>query len=243
MTKVSVIIPTYNYEKFIHNAIDSILNQTFKDYEIIIVDDGSTDNTAEIIKKYNNEKISYFYKENRGPAAARNLGIKKAKGDYICFLDADDAFMPEKLEIQVDILDKNKNIGLVYTNFLYVKNNLSSTYYHYRCKNFSCHKNALQHLWYENYINTSTVMTVKEYLFKVGLFNENYKYGEDFDLWMRLGKYYEFFCVHKPLVKTRSHDNNLCKSLSCIEKLNYTKKIRNNIKKFYENQGGYKINM
>ncbi|WP_432401160.1 glycosyltransferase [Wukongibacter sp. M2B1] len=242
MIKVSVIIPTYNYGKYICDAVDSILKQTYTDYEIIVVDDGSTDGTDDILKKYG-DILSYYYIKNQGPAAARNFGIEKSKGKYISFLDADDAFLPEKLDIQVDILENNRDTGLVHSDFLYVNNTLASVYYHFRCKKKSSHAEALQYLWHNNYINTSTVMIVKDYLSEVGLFNSSYRYAEDYDLWLRLGKYYEFYCIHQPLVKTRSHNKNHCKKVDNLEKINCTKLVRNNIKEFYKEKGRYHLNI
>ena len=94
----TVIIPTYNRENFLKRTIDSILSQTFKDFELIIVDDGSTDHTKALIDRYEDDRIVYFYKENGGQNSATNLGIQNAKGEYIAFCDSDDTWMPEKLE-------------------------------------------------------------------------------------------------------------------------------------------------
>jgi len=242
MSRISVIIPTHNYGKYICDAIESVVNQTYKAYEIIVVDDGSTDNTSKLLNNYS-QYIDYYFIQNKGPAGARNYGINKAKGEYICFLDADDVFYPEKLQSQIEIIKMDKSIGLVHSDFLYVKNNLSSVYYHYKCRKTSSHNEALQYLWYHNYINTSTVMVVKEYLFQVGLFNEKYRYGEDYDLWLRLGKYYKFHCIHKPLVKTRSHSMNQCKKIDTIERLKSTKEIRNSLKEYFKSEGPYNIHI
>src|SRR4030042_587586 len=114
MPKVSVIITTYNRVHFVCEAIDSVLNQTFKDFEIIVVDDGSTDNTKEALKRYS-KNIFYIYQSNKGRSQARNTGLKVAKGDYIAFLDDDDIWVPHKLEKQVAFMDSNPNIGLVHT--------------------------------------------------------------------------------------------------------------------------------
>ena len=95
--KVSVVIPTYNSSQFIVETLESVFAQTYKDYEIIVVDDGSTDNTKEVLQPYTS-RIKYIYKENGGPASARNVGIKSAQGEYIAFLDSDDRWLPEKLE-------------------------------------------------------------------------------------------------------------------------------------------------
>jgi glycosyltransferase involved in cell wall biosynthesis len=114
--KVSVIIPTYNREKYICEAIESVLGQTMEDIEIIVVDDGSTDNTSQRIKPYQ-KKIKYIYTENGGPAHARNIGITRAKGEYISFLDSDDLYYPYKTQSQTAILDKYSDIGMVCTEF------------------------------------------------------------------------------------------------------------------------------
>ncbi|SHH00330.1 glycosyltransferase [Tepidibacter thalassicus] len=232
MAKVSVIIPTYNYGEFICDAIDSVLNQTFKDFEIIVVDDGSTDNTKDIIKKYR-DKISYYYKTNDGPASARNLGIKKSNGKYICFLDADDIFLPNKLELQVNLLknNSNKNISLVYSDFLIVNKNLNKVLKYYKCKKFLSHNQAFNYLMLDNYINTSTVMTLKDCLFEVNLFNEKYKYLEDYDLWIKLGINYEYIYINKPLVKTRAHYKNYSKKVNNSIKTTCFNEIKKNMKK------------
>lgn len=114
--KISVVIPTYNREKYICQAIESVLQQTVKNIEIIVVDDGSTDNTNEKLKEYK-EKIRYIYTEHKGPAHARNVGMRIAKGDYISFLDSDDLYYPYKTELQSKFLDNFQDIALVYTEF------------------------------------------------------------------------------------------------------------------------------
>ena len=112
MVKVSVIIPAYNGDRYIEEAIDSILNQTYTDYEIIVVDDGSTDNTPQIVKRYG-DKINYFSQSNQGVAASRNLGLAEARGKYIAFLDQDDIFLPHKLASQVALLEQDDSLGIV----------------------------------------------------------------------------------------------------------------------------------
>ena len=114
--KVSITIPTYNREQYICQAIESALQQTMTDIEVIVVDDGSTDNTKEIIRPYM-DRIKYVYTENGGPARARNTGMKHAKGEYVSFLDSDDLYYPYKTELQQRLLDRFPNIGMVYTDF------------------------------------------------------------------------------------------------------------------------------
>lgn len=106
MPKVSIIIPTYNSAKYIHDAIESVLNQTYQDFEIIVMDDGSIDNTKKVLRSYiESKKIRYFYQKNKGPSAARNKGIREAKGEYIAFLGADDIWHKKKLEKSINFMN------------------------------------------------------------------------------------------------------------------------------------------
>lgn len=109
-------MPALNQEKFIADSLDSVIRQTFRDWELIIVDDGSTDKTASIVRNYTDDRIRYFYHPNQGVSETRNAGINHARGEYIAFLDADDLFHPEKLKAQVDLLDSNPETGLVYVS-------------------------------------------------------------------------------------------------------------------------------
>jgi len=113
--KVSVIIPLYNSARFIKNTLQSVADQTYKNVEILCVDDGSTDATKDVIAAHF-PGVHYLYQNNKGPAAARNLGIKKATGDYIAFLDSDDIWLPEKLALQMERIFNNNAIKLVHTN-------------------------------------------------------------------------------------------------------------------------------
>jgi glycosyltransferase involved in cell wall biosynthesis len=112
MPKVSVIIPAYNGERYIKQAIDSVLRQTYLDREIIVVDDGSTDNTREILESYGG-RLNWIAQENQGVAASRNTGLKLARGEYIAFLDQDDIFLPDKLTFQIPLLEEEPSLGLV----------------------------------------------------------------------------------------------------------------------------------
>lgn len=114
---VSIIVPTYNREKLLPRAVESVLRQTYQDWELLVVDDGSTDNTKEIIKKYCDKdcRIHYFHKENGGQGSARNLGIRNAQGTYVAFLDSDDEWLPEKLQEQVSVLEQHGEYDFCYT--------------------------------------------------------------------------------------------------------------------------------
>ena len=117
---VSVIIPTYNNAKYLPHTIQTVLNQTYQPLEVIVVDDGSTDDTVEALNPFR-DKIFYFYKDNAGVSRARNFGISQARGRYIAFLDADDLWHRDKLKQQVEVLDNNPNCGLVCTDYAVFK--------------------------------------------------------------------------------------------------------------------------
>ena len=187
MPKVSVIIPTYNRELLIARAIDSVLAQTYRDFEIIVVDDGSRDNTRNLLAAYTG-KIKYVYQDNQGISAARNLGIRETSGKYIAFLDSDDYWTPEKLELQVDILDKHDHVGIVYGrmpiinkkgDILGMKPNGVSG------KNFQ----ELLRVWGD--LPTSSVMTRRECFDRLGFFDKTLPPMEDIDMWLRIARHYD----------------------------------------------------
>ena len=119
MPKVSVIIPAYNCAHYICHAVDSVLAQTFPDFELVVVDDGSTDNTRELLKQYGSQ-IKYIYQQNKDMTAARNTGINHSSGEYIAFLDSDDIWLANKLERQIVLLDQAPEVGLVYCWHYYI---------------------------------------------------------------------------------------------------------------------------
>ncbi len=139
--KVSIVIPTYNRQQYICHAIESAFSQTLTDIEVIVVDDGSTDNTEEVIKPYRN-KINYIKTENGGPAHARNVGMKMASGDYISWLDSDDLYYPYKSELQASFLDKFHEIGMVYTEFSGFDDNGYFDEYHLKNYHSSAYKSG-----------------------------------------------------------------------------------------------------
>ena len=222
--KVSVIIPTYNYAHYITEAVESVLNQTYKDFEIIVVDDGSTDNTKEVIRPYLN-KIKYIYQQNSGPSAARNRGIKEAKGEYIAFLDADDIWLPQKLELQIKFIEKEKELGLVFSDMTCFneKGILKKSFlkdipvFNDLCiESLSSIEKIISDdvfnaLLQGNFIPTNTVIVKKECFDKVGLFDENLLFVEDRDMWLRIALAYRIGFIKLPLVKRRFHRRNINK--------------------------------
>ena len=117
---ISVIIPAYNHAKYLSEAIQSVLNQTYQNFEILIVDDGSTDNTRQVVQNYTDQRIKYIYQENRGLAASRNAGLRVTQGEYVAFLDADDIFLPHKLEVQLDWFEAHPSCGMVFSGFYFM---------------------------------------------------------------------------------------------------------------------------
>ncbi|MBU3142588.1 glycosyltransferase family 2 protein [Clostridium sp. CF012] len=202
MCKVSVVIPYYNSRDTILRALNSVKNQSFKDYEIIVVNDGSKDDSEEIVKLYisNNKelRIKSLNQTNRGPSVARNNGIKAANGEYIAFLDSDDSFEPNKLEIQIDFLEKNKDIFIVSTNYIIQKGEEPIIRYkqdkEYEEANF--YKMLFKFFFYLS----STV--IRRHIFEEGLgFKENKNYGEDHLLFLEVARKYRGARLAIPLTR------------------------------------------
>lgn len=201
--KVSVIIPTYNRAAYLSDAIESVLCQTLKDFELIIVDDGSSDKTREIINAYSDQRIKYLYKENGGAASAMNFGIAKSTGSYIARLDSDDIFLPEKLEIQVNLLNLNPEYGLVYTQAYNIdeKGNMLGLY----LNNHTCPLEPLKVLRHFLFPPSQSIMFRKSCMDTIGYFDEDMPIAEDWDFCIRMAQQYKFAYCDEPLVKIRRH--------------------------------------
>jgi len=189
MSRVSVIIPAYNREKFIERSIESVLSQTYQDFEIIVVDDGSTDNTKKVLERYDG-KIKYFYQENGGSSAARNRGIQESTGEYIAFLDSDDIWMPDKLAIQVEILDKNTNIGIVHSKMMMFNEKGDEIGVK---PEKPTGRNFMELIEIAGDLPTSSVITRRECFNKAGMFDTNLMTIQDFDMWLRISQHYGIY--------------------------------------------------
>jgi len=212
---VSVVIPTYNRARFISQSIESVEQQTFKNYEIIVVDDGSNDNTAELLQLRYGKKIVYIRKQdNQGLAAARNTGVEAARGKYIAFLDDDDQWLPEKLEMQVVLMQHNPSLGLAYCNAYLV--NESNTL----IKEIQGSKRGyiFDDMLTSNHFGISSVLLQKKVFLETGLFDECLSALEDWDLWIRVSKMYEVDFVNRALVTYRMHSNNMSNNLMNMER-------------------------
>jgi glycosyltransferase involved in cell wall biosynthesis len=203
MANVSVVIPTYQCEQYISQSIDSVLAQTFKDYEIIIIDDGSTDNTQELLRKYSKMRnIKIFSQSNQGPAAARNLGIRMSSGEFIAFLDADDIWLPNKLEKQITFLEKHPLIDLVYCDsYIFNEKCTRQRTLFDISRPFS--GKALEELFLSDFIPLLTVVVRRSIFNTVGFFDETVIGPEDYDLWLRICQTKPIDFIHEPLAKYR----------------------------------------
>ncbi|MCY6353988.1 glycosyltransferase [Clostridium sp. ZS2-4] len=206
---VSIIIPTLNSKQYISQAIQSILNQSYKDYEIIIVDDGSADNTYEELKKYE-DKIKYYYKKNGGVASARNYGMLKANGEYICFLDADDMYKEEKLKEQVEFLENNPEIDVVYNNVDVVDEELNFINILKSEGVYENRKDFLTMLLVRQIIPGPASIMIRRKCVESGIkYNEEYRHAEDYDFTLKLAKKFNVGYIPKSLYIYRRHQSNL----------------------------------
>lgn len=219
--KVSIVIPTYNRADFLPKAIQSVLNQTYRNWEIIIIDDGSTDNTEGIVKSYKEARIRYIlHKSNLGLSAARNTGIKNSRGEYIAFLDSDDEWFPEKISCQMNIFQKkDSKCGVICTAGYRIKGNQIMSKKSVPINLDSFYEKFL----FENITWTSNVLVKKECFKKAGLFDENLESCEDWDMWIRIAKYYKFIFLEMPLTKYVIHSGQLSENL--LKKIDARKRI------------------
>ena len=207
---VSVIIPTYNRANVVQKAVDSVLDQTYKNTEIIIVDDGSTDNTKQALLPYGS-RIKYLNKK-QGVSSARNLGIKKAAGEYMAFLDSDDEWYPEKLEKQLKYFEKNPNHGMVYTSYEQISNDVRQLCYSSaQSVEGNLFNEILRSFGINLFIATPSIMIRKEVFFDIGYYNENLITGEDIELYLRIARKYSIGYVRDVLVKVRKCADNITK--------------------------------
>jgi len=213
MPRVSVVITSYNRAQFLPECLESVLSQTFRDFEVLVIDDGSTDNTPDLMRSYG-PPVRYIRQMNQGVVAAYNKGIELASGEYVAFLDSDDAFMPYALQMGVEIFDKHPEVGLSHGQAYLVDNegNMIGLKIPYRSKGSFVRsgKEEIKSLIMGNYITGSTTMVRRRCFGVVGLFDNTFCYGsEDFEMWIRLTKKHDVAYIDKPLAKYRVHAQSI----------------------------------
>lgn len=195
---VSTIIPTFNRSRLLPRAVASVLDQTFQDFELVIVDDGSTDETFGIVKAFDDPRIRYIFQPNHGVSSARNLGIRNSEGTFLAFLDSDDEWMPAKLEKQLEALEDNPGYMIVHTDEIWIRNGRRLNQKH-------------KHRKYGGWvflrclplcvISPSSILLHRKVFSDIGNFNEKLPVCEDYEMWLRMASKYPVLFLDQPLLK------------------------------------------
>ena len=216
MPRVSVIIPTFNRAQKVVRAIESVLNQSIKDFEIIVVDDGSTDNTNQALARYMSA-IKYIRQPvNRGVSSARNIGIKSSTAPWIAFLDSDDYWLNDKLYVQMEFVDSNSGTVACQTEEIWIRNGR-------RVNPKNKHKKPSENIFKESLklclVSPSAVALKRSLFEEVGLFDETFPAAEDYDLWLRISCRYPIYLIDKGLVvKEGGHADQLSRRFSGMDR-------------------------
>jgi glycosyltransferase involved in cell wall biosynthesis len=210
---VSIVIPTFNYGHFVGEAVESALNQTYSCVEVIVIDDGSTDDTRERLAPYIG-RIHYHYQSNAGLSAARNTGIRLAQGEFVALLDSDDAFHPRKLETQVGMLLKRPEFGLLATEHFSEE---PYTWQELPAQELSWDRISLEDMVIKSRFGPSSVVIRRECLERVGLFDSELKSVEDRDMWIRIAVHYPIAVLHFPLTWYRETPGSMSRNAQKME--------------------------
>lgn len=208
---VSVIIPTYNRAHLIERALDSVLAQTYENMDIIVVDDASIDDTEAVVRRYSDSRIRYVrHDQNQGGSAARNSGIRLAKGEYIAFLDSDDEWVPEKVQRHLDVFQTHPEYHVVYSA---VKNVYPDGTFRIR-QHDGPEGEIFDQLMVRNVVGPTSAFVIKRECFaRVGGFDESLPSAQDYDMWLRLAKHYRFKRIPEPLVIYYWHGDQITKNV------------------------------
>jgi glycosyltransferase involved in cell wall biosynthesis len=205
--RISIILPTYNYGNFLGGALRSVLAQTYPDLELLVIDDGSTDDTAHVVAPFLADgRVRYLRQPNRGPGAARNRGIDQAHGEFIAFVDADDRWLPTKLEKQIALFEAQPDLGLIYTRRLVI----DAEGWQLAWREPPMYRgHVLPQLFRDNFICFSSTLVRRAALVEVGGFSSDAGHSEDYHLLLRLTARYAVDYVNEPLVLYRTGHANL----------------------------------
>jgi len=203
----SVIVPTYNQEKYLGFALDSLINQSFPFWEAVVVNDGSTDSTLAVMDDYSkrDSRIKCFYKENGGTASALNYGIKHAKGEWICWLSSDDMFELDKLEIMKEAIEKNLNIKFFYTHYYYYNDLTKEKTTPDLWQSIPLDELQVTKFFVGNYVHGNSITVHRSVFNDVGYFNETLLQAQDFDMWLRITAKYQTKYINRRTCITRFH--------------------------------------
>jgi glycosyltransferase involved in cell wall biosynthesis len=218
---ISVVIPTFNYGRFIEEAVESVLAQTYTNFEIIVVDDGSVDDTRERLERFGGS-IQYIHQTNQGMSAARNVGIERARGDLIAFLDSDDVWHPRKLEIQVPILQARPDIGLLATHLEYGAG--GSWQLQDVPASLPIRQISLEELVIGSRFGTCGVLVRKHCFEVVGTFDAQLRAAEDVEMWIRIASRFIIGKIEIPLWRYRLHGDSTHRNLALMD-VNIEKKL------------------
>ena len=210
MTKdplVSIITPTYNRADFIEETVKSVLGQTVEDFEFLIVDDGSDDNTKAVLEPYlTDERISYFYQKNQGQSVARNLGLANSRGRFICFLDSDNAWLPDKLKRQISVMQKNPDVDIVYGDGIIIDEQ-SQEVSRNNIRRYSGH--IAPQMLKDNCVSMNTAMARRRCFEELGGMSGKRRVADDYDLWLRFSAKYKFLYVPEYFAKYRVMEDQI----------------------------------
>ncbi|MEW6507364.1 MAG: glycosyltransferase [Bacteroidota bacterium] len=212
----TVAVPTYNQAQYLGYALDSLINQSFPLWEAVVVNDGSTDNTYEVMEKYAlcDSRIRIFHKENGGVATALNEGIRNAKGDWICWLSSDDLFEPDKLETHFDAIIKNPEIKFFHSHWYLLLEESQQKIAPPLWLQIPLTEFQVTRFFWANYIHGNAIAVHRTVFDKVGLFDESLRQGQDFDMWLRISSLFESFYIDKRTCITRIHKGQTTNSFA-----------------------------
>ncbi len=210
MPKVSVVIPAYNAMAYLPETLESVLRQTVTDFEVLIINDGSSDHIVQWVAQITDPRVKLISQQNQGVSVARNTGLAHAQGEYMAFLDADDLWEPTKLEKQVQYLEDKPEVGLVYswTALIDERGNPTGRVYA-----FDAEGNVWEQLLVGDPISNGSSCMVRRSCFEtVGVFDRSLTSAEDYDMWLRIAARYPFAVVREPLTLYRQHFSSVSKN-------------------------------
>jgi glycosyltransferase involved in cell wall biosynthesis len=217
MPKISVVIPAYNGENTIQLTIESVLKQTYTDFELIVINDGSQDSTLEILSKINDPRLKIFSFENAGLHISRNRGLHNAVGEFVSFLDADDIWTPEKLASQLQALQQNTDYKVAYSWTDYID---AQGKFLVSGRHFTANGDVYEQLLLSNFLeNGSNPLICREAITLIGGFDESLNAAQDWDMWLRLADKFNFVCVPSVQILYRVSANSLSANLARQEKV------------------------